>query len=427
MSLRNRLSLTIVALTLLAAVGFGVLTYETFSRQQDAQLRALLEQDLDRVAAILVRPTLGASFGDTEASAFVLQFVTPDGQVVMSWGDSAPLPPASSPQVVRLDDRPYLVSQTTWGATGGTIRLAHDIEAPFRARRQLARNLLLNGTLIVLIAAFVGLVTTRRHLRPLGRVSEQARAIDPGAPNEISYKGPNDEIHDLAQALNIALAAIRSRQEEERAFLLEVSHELAAPLTLVRYHLANVQGEQPGDSRLVAAADAARELLRTSQDLLVLARGELERPLEPRVFFLEDLLKRVQAEYPGVLVYANTSCDVVGDPERLMQVVRNLVRNGLQAAGSPEKVRVTLSSEGAEQVLEVVDEGPGIRREALERVFEHRFSENRGVGVGLSVARSIVEQHGGVIAAFSEPGAGSRFEVRLPSLESRLEPSPLIS
>lgn len=424
MKLRNRLSLIIVALTLSAAGALGLLAYRTYTRQQSAQLVSLLRQDLERVAGILARPTIGAMFVDPDTDGYVLQLVTSDGQPVMAWGSDELLPSTTDPAVVQLGGRSYLVGQTEWGIGGGTIRLAHDIEAALASRQLLARNLILNATLVVLIATLVGLLTTRRQLAPLGHVSDQARSLDPAAPGAIDYTGPPDEIDDLVNALNASLGEIRARQDAERAFLLEVAHELAGPLTLVRYHLASVQLEQPGDQRLVAAAAAAKELLHSSQDLLILARGELERPLEQELFALSELLDRIQAEYPGVRSHVDDRGEVVGDPQRLMQAVRNLVRNAVQASGAAENVQVTISRDGDDIVLAVSDEGPGMRPETLARVFDHRFSEQRGVGVGLSVARSLVEQHGGTITAFSEVGTGSRFEVRVPSLASRLEVEP---
>lgn len=421
MSLRSRLSVTIVMITFLAAAAFGLLTYRTFARQQDEQLRALLQQDLERVASLLAEPTLGASFVQNDTDGYVLQLVTADGQAVMSFGRPESLPAAPEPQVVRYAERRFLVGQAAWGTNGGTIRLAHDIEAALAARRQLAGNVLANAAIVVLVATLLGLITAGRQLEPLQRVASQARALDPAAPGAIDYGGPADEIDDLVRALNTALAEIRIRQGAERSFLLEVAHELAGPLTLVRYHLASVREEHPYDKRLAAASDAAKELLHSSQDLLVLARGELERPLEVELFALGDLLDRVQAEYPGVRVRVDQRGEVAGDPHRLMQAVRNLVRNAVQAAGSTEKVQVTLSRDGDDHVLAVIDEGRGMRAETLERIFDHHFSEHRSVGVGLNVARSLVEQHRGTIKAYSEVGKGSRFEIRLPSLDSQLE------
>lgn len=426
MSLRNRLSLMIVALTLFAAVALGLLSLRTYTVQQDNQLNAMLRQELERVAAILVQPTLGASLLDNRTDGYVLQFIAPDGKPVMAWGSREVLPSTAEPQVVQLKAHRYLVGQTPWGTNGGTIRLALDIEAALASRQQLARNLTLNATLVVLVATLVGLLTTRQQLAPLASVSDQTRSIDPADPSAIDYAGPADEIGDLVRALNTSLGQIRVRQDSERAFLLEVAHELAGPLTMVHYHLTSVQKEHPADRRLSAAAAAAKELLHSSQDLLVLARGELERPLEHELFALTELLDRLQAEYMGLRLRIGDPGEIVGDPQRLMQAVRNLVRNAVQAAGAADKVLVTLSREGDHIVLAVVDEGPGIRRETLERIFEHRFSASRlgeehGTGVGLNIARSLIEQHRGTITAHSVVGKGSCFEVRLPSLDTLLE------
>jgi len=229
-----------------------------------------------------------------------------------------------------------------------------------------------------------------------------------------------DEIGDLVAALNAALEAIGERKEAERRFLLEVAHELAAPLTLVNYHLSAVRRDHADDAHVRAAAEGTRELLRTSQDLLVLARGELDVPLEPRVVDLRDVVLRVADEYPGLRLSLAERLEVVGDPERLVQVVRNLVRNALQAVGRANGVAVSLRNEGASAVLEVCDDGPGMSEETVRRVFDHGFSGGGGVGVGLTVCKRLVEQHDGELRLRSKAGEGTCCEVRLESLASRL-------
>lgn len=422
MSLRTRISLLVTVLTLLVAAGFGVLTYRNYLGQQDAQLRSLLQSDLERTAAVISQPALGDSLAGSEADSYVLQFLDPAGRVVIAWGDRDPLPAAPQPRVVSLGGRRHLLGETEWQSTGGSIRLAHDVEAQYQARAGLARNLFMSGLLVTLLAGLAGLVATRRMLRPLQLASAQVRTMDAEASDEIRYQGPPDEISNLTDALNSALATIRSRRDDERAFLLEIAHELAAPLTLVRYHLSESWRSHPEDRRLAAAASAAGELLHTSQDLLALARGELDRPLDQRVFSLRELLDKLEAEYPGLHVDATEAGEIVGDRQRLMQVARNLVRNGIQAAGSVEKVWVSVALDDEHYCLEVRDEGPGIGEEELPRLFERGFSGHRGLGVGLNVANTLVEKHGGALEVHSAPGEGSRFVVRLPSFESRLAP-----
>jgi two-component system, OmpR family, sensor kinase len=423
-TLRARLGAWAAAFAAVVVVVFGGLVHLTYQRQLEGQLVRVLRQDLERVALLLDRPSLGASFAGGDAGGVALQFLDAGGRVVLGWGDPVPLPAVDRPTRVVRGERVYLVAQAPWTATRGTIRLAHDVTAALAAVDAVARLLVAIGAVVVLLAALLALIGVRRMLRPLSDLAVQTRRVDPAHPADVTYRGPRDEVHDVAAGLNEALGAIRGRQERERAFLLEVAHELAAPLTLVHYHLDGLRERDAGDPHLRAAADAARELLRTSQDLLAVARGELDRSLEPRVLDLREVVARVAAEYPGVAVAAGGAAEVAGDPERLVQVVRNLVRNAVQASGGVGGVRVALRSEGGTQVLEVADAGPGMSDETRARAFERGFSGGHGVGVGLVVARSLAEHHGGALRVASSSAAGTVMELRLPSLAARLAPAP---
>jgi two-component system, OmpR family, sensor kinase len=415
-----RLSLGVVAFGALVALVFGGLLEFTYQRQLDRQLVEALEQDLRRVAALLDQPDLGASFVGAADGTVVLQFLTSDGRVVLGWGDQAPLPSVDRPTRLNRDGRWLLVAQAPWGTVRGSIRLAHDVTDALATVGDLRRSILLSGAVVVVLAALVALIGVRRMLHPLADLARQTRRVDPATPGTVTYRGPRDEVQELASGLNDALGAIRERQERERAFLHEVAHELAAPLTLVHYHLDELRRREPHEASLRAASDAARELLRTSQDLLVVARGELERVLEPVVLDLRDVVSRVADEYPGVQVEVAGAAEVVGDPARLMQVVRNLVRNAVQASGGTAGVRVRVRDGGDGHVVEVHDAGPGMSDDVRARAFDHGFSGGRGSGVGLAVVRALVERHGGRVEVASSTSAGTVMAVWLPSLASRL-------
>ncbi|MDF1521831.1 MAG: HAMP domain-containing sensor histidine kinase [Trueperaceae bacterium] len=421
MSLKSGIGVGVALLAAAVIVAFGLLAYGGFVRQQEASTRRLLADDLARVAALLENPVLGASLATGSAPGFVVQLVDADGQMVLAWGSDAPLPLVAPAAQVLVAGRPHLVGSAPWRDAGATIRIAHDLEAALATRRELARSLVLGGALTFVLAILVATVAVGRALSPLDRVAAAARTVDPATPAPIRYDGGLTEIRSLTDALNHSLAAIGQRTRAERAFLLEVAHELAGPLTLVRFHLIEAGDRHPDDPQLRAAAVAAHELLRTSQDLLVLARGELERPVETHVVELRALLDQAAGEYPGVAVLASSAGEVIGDRDRLMQVVRNLVRNGVQAAGRPEGVRLELAADGDVQVVRVVDDGPGLAADAPATVFERGVRGGSGSGVGLAIARQLVEQHGGSIAARSGAGGGAVFEVRLPSLAARLE------
>jgi len=443
-TLKARLGIAAALLALLIACGFGALAYVTFARQMDRSLEAVLRSDLERVAALLASPALGASFGDPTTRGVILQFVGPDDRVVMWWGDDAALPRPDGVVTHERADRTYLVTAAAWSATNGSIRLAHDVTEALASRRALARALVTSGAAVVLAAMLGAVVGVRRLLAPLVDLAEQTRAIHPAATASVAYRGPADEVGDLAAGLNLTLAAIRARRERERAFLLEVAHELAAPLTLVHYHLNGLRRRHPDEGPLRAASEAARELLRTSQDLLVVARGELERDLEYRIVDLGDVVRRVADEYPGVTVDAGDRAEVAGDPERLMQVVRNIVRNAVQASGSTAGVAVAVERDGDDLVLRVSDTGPGMSSEVRERAFEHGFTRERsgagsghgvddgidagmvddtgsGIGVGLTVAQRLAERHGGSVRVVETSRRGTVMEVRLPALDARIQ------
>jgi two-component system, OmpR family, sensor kinase len=423
-TLRARLGLSATAFAVLVVVLFGTWVHVSYRRQLEAQLELVLQRDLERVATLLDRPSLGASFTGADATGDVLQFIGSDGTVLVGWGGPVPLPAVDEPTRIVRGGRVYLTATAPWPGAMGSIRLAHDVTAATTAVTEIGRLLLVIGTAVVLIAALAALVLVRRMLWPLTDLAGQTRRLDPATSDDVVYRGPRDEGHDLATGLNEALGAIRRRREAERAFLLEVAHELAAPLTLVHYHLDGLRRGDPDDTRLRAAADAARELLRTSQDLLAVARGGLERALEPRLLDLRDVVARIAAEYPGIAVEADEAAEVVGDPERLMQVVRNVVRNAVQATGRPAGVRVVLRADADAYVVEVHDDGPGMSAEARARAFERGFSGGRGAGVGLVVARNLIEGHGGSLAVTSSTPEGTVMAIRLPSLVSRIEAAP---
>ncbi len=420
MTLRARVTLLVVAVTCATVLAFGSVVLGTFERQLWAQLETVLSSDLERVALLLEQPTLGASFGGPASAGVTLEFVAADGTVALAWGDGGALPSVDGPTPIERDGRRYLVAQVPWIAAGGWVRMAHDVTVPAASVASVRWIVLATGLTVVLVAAALALAGAGRILGPLSDVARQTRDLDPVAPAGVTYRGPRDEVFELTTSLNGALGAIRERRERERAFLLEVAHELAAPLTLVDYHLDRLRRRDQDDHRLRAAADAARELLRTSQDLLALARGELQRELTYEVLDLGDVTRRVADEYPGVRTEFEGRAEVFGDPERLKQAIRNLVRNAVQASGGTDGVRVVLTCSDARHVLRVHDVGRGMPPEAIQRAFEHGFSGATGVGVGLSVAKDIIERHGGSVRVVASSTAGTVMEAVLPDVDARL-------
>jgi two-component system, OmpR family, sensor kinase len=422
--LRTRLGLIVIGAVVAALAATAWWADQSFGRSQRAQLEDLLRRDLLRVQSVLRAGTLGEDFIGQGAGGVRLQFVSAAGRVVIPVDGQAPIPLAPTP--VRFDRGAELVGSTPWllpsGLEIGTIRMALDVAQADSARRDLRTGLWASGAVVAVLAAAAALTLLNRALRPLADLAAQAVAVDPADPRLARYRGPDDEVAEVARALNAVLDAIRTRQQAERGALAEVAHELAAPLSLVAAELQQLEGEHPHDRRVEAARVAADELLHTSQDLLTLARGELDLAPVLSVVDLAEVVGGVAVAYPGV-AFGHDGGDtrVFAHPDRLRQVVRNLVRNAVQAAGA-DRVRVSVIGGSDEVRLRVDDDGPGLAPDALARVFDRYVSGRAGgVGVGLTVAQRIVQAFDGRIEARSEPGVGTTFEVALPGWRAQLQ------
>ncbi len=429
--LRTRLGLLVAGSVLVALVAFAGAVDVLFVRQQRAQLDALVVRELRRVETLVERSQLGASFLDEELG-LVLHFVDAEGTVQLPPDVDQRLPLRTEPERVRLDSgSEWLVASAPWrlpsGLEVGTIRIGVSFEPVLAARRTLWRSMATGGAALAVASTLLALGLLQRALAPLQRLVRDADTIDPSRPElatGLRSATREDEVGRLARALDAAMQAIRDRQQAERDALAEVAHELAAPLSVVAGRLRAVEARDPS-AEVRSAREAADELLHTSRDLLTLARGELERDMDLRTVELAELVRGVATEMPPVRVVAHSEPELLGSPERLRQAVRNLLRNALQAGGDPSEVRAELREEGADVVLEVLDRGVGVAPGEEERIFERHVSRRPGGnGLGLVVARAVVEAHDGSLRAERRNGGGTRFVARIPSLEARLETEP---
>ncbi|HET8984350.1 MAG TPA: ATP-binding protein, partial [Trueperaceae bacterium] len=131
--------------------------------------------------------------------------------------------------------------------------------------------------------------------------------------------------------------------------------------------------------------------------------------------------RRIAAEYTGVRVVVDDDGAMLGSHQRLGQMVRNLVRNAVQAATSPTGVEVHVYRSDARVMLAVTDDGPGLTPEDARRVFDVNFSQRRGGnGLGLPVVRMLAQTHAGSVSVTGNPGTGATFELSFPSLDAQL-------
>ncbi len=372
-----------------------------------------------------------------------VQIVSADGVVLAATANAAavaPIGPPATSTVIRttdtlpIEDDEYRVLSRPFPTAAAVAATVHVATNTDDLRDVMAR---LRATLWVVVpAATLGLSVVvwwlvGRTLRPVEAIRSEVAAI--GAEDlarRLPRPGTGDEIDRLVVTMNEMLERLASASEAQHRFVADASHELRSPLSRMRAGLDLARADPTAEPPAVYAELAAelRDLTALVDDLLALARadaGSVATALRP--VDLDDLvLTEVAdvADHDGVALDLSgmSAANVTGDPGQLRRMVRNLVDNAARHARST--VSVTLTEDPATGVVElaVSDDGPGIRAEQAERVFDRfvrlddaRTRDAGGTGLGLAIVRDIVRRHGGDVVVDPEHSPGARFVVRLPA------------
>lgn len=301
---------------------------------------------------------------------------------------------------------------------------------------QLARDLILT-VLVAFLAFALGVwILAERVLGPLKRVTAAAALV---SGSELSQRVPvstnKDEIRDLGVAINNMLGRLQESFETQRRFTADASHELRTPVTAIAGHASYLaRRTQPTEAQRESLAVIQRESERMGKlvnDLLELARADAGFTINKEPMNLVEVVDLVKEEVSRLPTSAEMSvstpqplAEVMGDPERLKQVVLNLVLNAINAGS--QRVTVSVAVEGKLVRMEVLDDGSGMPEEALPHLFDRfyrvdgaRSGRGNGSGLGLAIVRWIVQQHGGTVTVESRLGEGSVFTVMLPALDPK--------
>jgi len=290
------------------------------------------------------------------------------------------------------------------------------------------------------VLALLSIPLARSISAPLEKLAEVTRALGAGKLSARSGVTSDDEIGDLARALDDMAERVVELRKTEKELLANVSHELRTPLARIRMALELVR---EGDTLSAAGyltdiEEDLGELERLLDDVMTAARLDLSRgsasdplpPLRLKLLRAGDLVEaartRFEKRVPGrklVCRVALDAPDIEADPSLLRRVLDNLLDNA--AKFSESHTTITLEAARADSgalVVEVSDQGIGVDPAELERIFEPFYRTDRsraratgGVGLGLPLARRIARAHGGSITAHSAPDKGSRFRLIVPA------------
>ncbi|HKJ37315.1 MAG TPA: HAMP domain-containing sensor histidine kinase [Anaerolineales bacterium] len=287
------------------------------------------------------------------------------------------------------------------------------------------------GFFILLFTMFIAARSLRRMARPLDELIDASDKVADGDFSiRVDVKGP-PEVRKLLYGFNSMAERLQVNDQQRRNMLADVSHELRTPLTVIQGNVEGIlDGMYPADEfRLQSILEETQVLSRLIEDLRTLSlaeSGALQLKREP--IDLADLIRDTVAGFESQLKEKGISVelslvdmeDVNVDPQRVREVLSNLIGNALRYAPGRGVVKVGLGESGSglenEALLFVQDNGPGIEPSDLPHVFErfYKSSDSGGMGLGLSIAKYLVEAHGGKIWAESESGQGTKISFTLP-------------
>ena len=447
----RRLTLAILATVLISVVLAGLGTM-VLTRVED---RRATKEDLEQTGEALafvfselpitslsdaenIRVRLARLQRELRLAEAELLVINRQGELLGRFPEGFPRAEVDLDVLAQLGQLSGVEGSLVWSATfaerpqfGYVILLTEDSS---RLTTAIFRWVVVSTIAAIAAGALIAWMLGRRLARPIRAAGAAAHRIaggDLSARVEVE-EDRQDELTDLAASVNTMAASLERARGLERQFLLSVSHDLRTPLTSIRGYAEAIGDGTAADPRRAAAVigSEAQRLERLVTDLLDLAKLEARQfRLELRPTDLAELVPDVTAGFERDAQAHDLRVSVAGpeagpvvmaDPDRLAQVLANLVQNAVKFAASEVMVQYGSSDTGAQ--IEVADDGPGIAPEDLPHVFERLYVASQtprrkesGSGLGLAIVKELIEAQGGTVVALPRPTGGTRFVLTLPA------------
>ncbi len=450
-TLRVKFALWTAGWLLLILILLGAFIYFSFARAQaqaiDNGLRLAAAQillDIDDETLQFENPDLIAN--TILQDRFSVQILDLAGKIQLRYGPYQEFPPPvlmlktpnqpdslttvidpSSQIPVRLYTTPIIED----GQEVGTLLVAQSLFGYQQALNQLLTILLIAGPVVVLLTGVGGYILAARALKPIDEITRAAGRISvEDLSARLNLPFTDDEVGRLAATFDSMLDRLDAGFRRERRFVADASHELRTPLTTMQTILSSTLARQRTSTEyeqaLVDLAEETDRMQLLATGLLLLARSDADQSPVYEAIDLSTLLKDVidslspLAEDKNLVIKQNLpqTLNITGDRDGLIRLFANLLSNAIKYTEQGQ-IAVSLKQETAEAVeIAVADTGAGIAAEHLPHVFNrfYRVDASRttsGAGLGLAIALSVAQAHGGTISVTSEVGGGTEFLVRL--------------
>ncbi len=446
--------LAVVALLLAGSLVVSVVLLRNVLRERlDEEIALAMSREVEEFRLLTqgTNPQTGEPFGDDLEAMFDVYFareVPDEGETLIGYigetpyrteaaGDALPAEELTALEEgwLSADAETYGVAQVASGEVRfsvvpvdvgrrGTFVV---VNHPLPEETEIDRSVLTEAVIqlvTLVVAIMIAFAFSGRVLRPLRSLAETARTIsETDFTRRIPVRG-QDEASEIASAFNDMLARLEAAFATQRKFLDEASHELRAPLTVIRGHLELMELDDPAEreATVTVIIEEIDRMNRMVEDLLTLARAEHPDflsvgPVDLRHWTNETYRRASVLCAREWRLDAVADGHAVADAQRLTQVVMQLVENVCHH--TPDGTRVGLGTKVVDGRIRiwVEDDGPGLDDEDRARAFDnfHRSrAGHRGTGLGLPIVRAIAEAHDGVARAMPVVPHGARFEVEIP-------------
>ncbi len=335
------------------------------------------------------------------------------------------------------DLRVYFAPIIIDGTPAGVVQVARNLTPQQAIMQEMGNNLLLLFALALALAAGGGYWLTGVALDPIKEAT--AAALDITRTGNLKRRVPihrqrNDEIGALVSTFNEMLDRLEELFEKQRRFTGDISHELRSPLTTILGNLSLLRRAQalPAEEQadmLNEMHSEAERMRRLISDLLLLSQADSGQVINRTEVALDTLLlesyrlaRRRIGEQRDIQLAYEDSAVVMGDADRLRQVLDNLINNAIRYTPEGGRIELRLRCTGEEAIISVIDSGQGIAPADLPHIFDRFYRADKartraagGTGLGLSIVKWIIDAHHGRIEVTSTPGQGSAFHIYLPT------------
>ena len=327
------------------------------------------------------------------------------------------------------DEGNILVGYAYIGHYASTYYMENDVEF-FNA---INRIIIIIGVISISSIIIISIIISRSIAKPISKVSKMTKYIGEGNyKNKLNYKSNIMEIDDLINSINKLSNELNDQENLRKQLTGDIAHELRTPLTSIKGHLdAIIVGIwEPTNERLNSINEEVKRITNLVDELRKLAKFDSGKDnLNKEIVNLKNYIKSIAYNYEGkalekniVIKYQLENIEALIDKEKFAQVIINILSNAIKYNNGNNEIYIKVFKKNNSINISIKDSGIGIPKSEYKNIFERfyrldksRGSNEKGAGVGLTIAKSIVNAHGGEIEVYSEINKGSEFIISLPS------------